>query len=96
MDLSHRESSLQRNVFSLDGGAQRMLQGKEYRAVDKVFSIVYGSIHRVTKYTMRPKRIRLQAIYSSVISTVVVRYWKQGWISKELRESEAIVCEFKK
>lgn len=46
------------------------LKGKDYRAVDVLFLMVFSSISSVTEYTSFPNKTNVHAIYSTMKSRV--------------------------
>lgn len=62
-DSPHRESSLLLNVFSLNGGARGILEGKRDRAGDMIIAALCGFIKTVTRYQKSPNMTRGNATY---------------------------------
>lgn len=75
IDFSQRESSLKLNGILLNGGARRILEGKECRAIDMVFPILCGFIDHVTGYAKSPKMTKVHAMYSLLMSSVGTGIW---------------------
>lgn len=62
--IMHRESRLQLNRFSLNGGVRERLDGRDYRAVDMILPTETLFIDRVTRYAKSPKSALLYVLYS--------------------------------
>lgn len=75
--LLNREPSLQLNMF-LNHGIQWMLEGKNYFAADILFTILCRFIDRMTNYMQSSNKMRVHAIYSSIMSAVTSSNCKQG------------------
>lgn len=92
LDFFSKGSFMQLNAFSLKSGVCEMLEGKDHRAVDKVFPIIDAYINGATGFQNDANMIGFHRMYFNTEFKVVLQNNGRGWFVTELENcAEAFV-----
>lgn len=84
VDFSRKDSSLQLNGLFLHSGVRGMLEGKDYRNVDKVFPFVMAFVDRVLGHTTSCPLTNIAVLYSEIRLVHLHQYAHAGCSAKDI------------
>lgn len=95
VDISCNSRSMQLNGLFLNSGVFGTLQGKAYRTLDMVLSIIEAYIDRVTGFRNDTSMTCVNRMYSDIVFKVLSQSYSRGWSVTQFEKLRKEVFAFK-